>query len=61
MSKLVAILLGFIFVTVSEYSACARSSSITAELARMCRQGAIAAHPTPRPGIKARGIKEAQT
>jgi hypothetical protein len=60
MSKLVAILLSFIFVAVPEYAANARSSSITAELARMCRQGAIAAHPTPRPGTKAKGIKEAQ-
>jgi hypothetical protein len=60
MSKLVAILIGFIFVAVPEYLAYARSSPITAELARVCRNAAIAAHPTPRPGTKALGIKEAQ-
>jgi hypothetical protein len=60
MSKLVLIFLGVIFVSVPEYAAYARPSAINAELARMCRQEAIAAHPTPRPGTKAQGIKAAQ-
>lgn len=35
-------------------------SAISAELAQMCRQEAIAAHPTPRPGTPNQGIKQAQ-
>jgi len=55
-----AILLGFIFMSLPEVAAYARSSPLTAELARVCRNAAIAAHPTPRPGTPAKGIKEAQ-
>ena len=60
MSRLVVFFFGLIFVAVPEYAAHARSSPITAELARMCRHEAIAAHPTPRPGTRAEGIKAAQ-
>jgi len=59
MSKLVAILLGAILVAVPGYEAYARSA-ISTELAQMCRQEAIAAHPTPRPGTANKGIKQAQ-
>ena len=56
MAKIVAILLSLIFAS----AAYARSSAISAELARMCRQEAIAAYPTPRPGTPAEGIEPAQ-
>jgi len=59
MSKLVTILLSVILVAAPGYEAYARSA-ISAELAQMCRQEAIAAHPTPRPGTPNKGIKQAQ-
>ena len=36
------------------------TSSITADLAKKCRQEAVKAHPTPTAGTKASGVEKAQ-
>jgi hypothetical protein len=59
MSKFVKILSAFLFFGVPAYSAYAQST-ITADLAKKCREQAMKAHPTPKAGTKASGVQKAQ-
>lgn len=47
----------FLFVAPAS-SICAQS--ITADLAKVCREQAIKAHPTPTAGTKSNGVEKAQ-
>ena len=50
-----------IFLIVPAYGAYAQTgSSITADLAKKCREEAAKAHPTPKAGTKASGAEKAQ-
>ena len=57
MTKLMTTLSAFIFFVAADS---AYAQSITADLAKDCRQQAIKAHPTPKAGTKSKGIEKAQ-
>jgi hypothetical protein len=59
MTKIVKTLSAFLFFAMPSYSAYAQST-ITADLAKKCREQAIKTHPTPTAGTKASGAEKAQ-
>ena len=59
MSKIVKTLGAFLFFAIPAYSAYAQST-ITADLAKKCREQAIKTHPTPTAWTKASGAEKAQ-
>jgi hypothetical protein len=56
-AKLLALLIPLTFLA---NSSPAQQATITAELAKKCRELAIKAHPTPKAGTKATGAEKAQ-
>ncbi len=60
MSKFVTTLSAFLFFAMAANSAYAQNTTITADLAKKCREQAIKAHPTPKAGTKASGVEKAQ-
>jgi len=61
MIRFVKVLGAFVFVAATANLAYAQSTStITADLAKKCREQALKAHPTPKAGTKASGAEKAQ-